>query len=149
MFADACCSALGSDALCIRRALFECSELVRSSSARPSHPLWPNWASMALSTCAETKVDRLTGRNPACTMDYTVSILLIGASTQTEFIWKAYSHRLNGGITHWENLYSKNLGCLEYLPVDNPMSIIRNIYKQATEIQFGQMCSYFIFRKGS
>ncbi len=69
LFSDACCSALGSDALCIRRALFERSELVRSSSTRPSHPIWPNWASMALSTFAETKVDRLPGRNPAITMD--------------------------------------------------------------------------------
>ena len=50
-------------------ALFELSELVRSSSSRPSHPIWPNRASMALSPFAETKGDRLPGRNPAITMD--------------------------------------------------------------------------------
>ncbi len=54
------------DALIIQLALFERSELVRSFPIlRPSHLMWPDWASMVLATFAETKGPRLPGRNPA------------------------------------------------------------------------------------
>ena len=70
---DACWPALGADALCIRRALFERSELVRSSILRPTLPIWPDWASMVLPTFPERKVGRLPGRNPAIQkIDYTL-----------------------------------------------------------------------------
>ncbi len=62
---DACWPALGSDALYIRRALFERSELDRSSILRQTPLMWPDWASMVLPTFPERKVGRLPGRNPA------------------------------------------------------------------------------------
>ena len=40
-------------------------ELVRFSILRPTLPMWPDWASMALVTFPERKVTRLPGRNPA------------------------------------------------------------------------------------
>ena len=46
---------------------------------------------MALSTFAETKVDRLPGRNPAFAMNSIDSILLIGNSKQTEILLKGYN----------------------------------------------------------
>ena len=63
---DTCRPALLMDALIIRRALFERSELARPPGGlRPSHVMRPGGASMVLATFAETKVARLPGRNPA------------------------------------------------------------------------------------
>jgi len=87
---DACRLAQRRDALIRWRALFEPGELVRSASARPSPQISPNWASLALSTFAETKVDRLPGRNPASIMGNTTSMRLTESSQHMEMSWNNY-----------------------------------------------------------